>query len=275
MNNKSGILIPYTLSALLLILSVILLVRSKNSSKELIIEKQAGALLGEINEKLKRDLSITRDDLTKNIRDYDEIIKSNESIIEENQAKIKKLLYENNLGNNARKQLKEIQHSNDMLQIDLDVARSQYASLLKQADIQGSQIAALEEKNLRLREQLESMRRMISDNVSIAAFKGKKSKLTVVAARADLLSVRLDIPSSSSNNLNFKVIFPGGAKVPSKELPDSQIHIAQVSSNTFIDDEMKSVQILYKPEQKLKKGEYRMLIYSGESYLTGININLK
>lgn len=265
----------YSLIGMLIILASIFVIQENRNKKELNKEKHAGSILNENNEKLKKEIAVLHNDFNKNSKHFADMISENEKTISENKAKIQGLLNENRSGENAKRKLKNLESTNLVLQKDLDVVKNQYEQLFKQSDMLNNQIADLITQNSQLKDQLEIIKNLHSDNISISAKKGKRNKLTVIAARTNLISATLDIPAASSYNLHYAVEFPGGTKLQSTDMPFSEIKLLPASGEDASGNETKSALIKFEPRQKLKKGIYKLLVYNGNDYLTGMYINLK
>ncbi len=283
MDNKSRNTVVLTVVIfLLLLLSGILFFKGRSNKKELFTEKQTSQALLEKSDRLKKELTTLQDDFNKNSIHMDQLIKEKELLIDENNAKVRKLLSENKSGNNALKQVKEIEVQNSKLQTEINTLKEQLADLTKQSQDQSGRITDLEQENSQLKEQNTMLRSMISNNIKITATKGRKNKLTVMAARTNLISAYLDVPASVSNNVSFTLTYPDGTKVSSKEVSTAIINVVDPSAGKATEntaegytEAVKTLELKYTPKVRLKKGTYKLSVYNESEYITGVYIGLK
>lgn len=261
------------ITMIILVLLVGFLFFNGRSSKKAL--KQEKALYEQLNLKsnnLQNEFNGIKDELARTSRVLNDSILKKQQIIEENQARIRALSSETRLGNDARKKLQELEGENTRLQSEISTIQEDIKTLETQSEELKTKIAELEKENSNLKGQNELLSSMITDNVQVTATRGKKSKLTVVACRTGLISAYLDIPSASTDNLNFSILYPDGSMISSINSAATSLN---VSSSSSFSGSMARADMRYVPETRLKKGLYKLSVYSNDTYLTGVYLELK
>lgn len=283
MENKSQNAVIFgVIIFLLLLLSGILFFNGKSNKKKLKVETQQNQSLLSESEGLKNELSALQKEFSdRNIR-VDDIIAEKERMIAENDDRIQRLIAENRSGNAAKNQIKEIESQNSVLQSEISGLKEQLINLSEQTKDQTGKISDLENQNGALRKQNELLRSLISDNIRISATKGKKNKLTVIAARTNMISAKLDIPASIGDNISFTLVYPDGSFISSKDEPSASVNISAINatkenerSAAGYQDETRTLDLKYIPKSKLAKGIYKLSVYHDGNYLTGVYIGFK
>ena len=231
MENKSKNAIIFgVIIFLLLLLSGILFFNGKSNKKKLKIETQQNLSLASESEGLKNELKAIQKEFSDRNVQVDDIIAEKERMIAENNARIQRLVVENRSGNSAKNQIKEIESQNSVLQSEIKGLKEQLFNLSEQTKDQSGKISDLENQNNALKKQNELLRSLISDNIRISATKGKKNKLTVMAARTNMISAKLDIPVSIGDNISFTIVYPDGSSISSKNEPSASVNVSAINA---------------------------------------------
>jgi len=283
MENKSKNAIIFgVIIFLLLLLSGILFFNGKSNKKKLKIETQQNLSLASESEGLKNELKAIQKEFSDRNVQVDDIIAEKERMIAENNARIQRLVVENRSGNSAKNQIKEIESQNSVLQSEIKGLKEQLFNLSEQTKDQSGKISDLENQNNALKKQNELLRSLISDNIRISATKGKKNKLTVMAARTNMISAKLDIPVSIGDNISFTIVYPDGSSISSKNEPSASVNVSAINATkenerfaAGYQDETKTLDLKYIPKSKLAKGMYKLSVYHDDIYLTGVYIGFK
>lgn len=145
------------------------------------------------------------------------------------------------------------------------------------------EIASVKTENETLATHNYLLEAMLADNYRIEAQKRKLDKLTVSARRTNRLMTSFDLPSDAGQNLFFKIVTPDGIELSSINDESATINfntqdknlIASLTGSNLGSQNLKRAELLYKPDQKLTKGIYRINVYDGKDYMGSIQIRLK
>src|SRR4030043_1144028 len=144
------------------------------------------------------------------------------------------------------------------------------------------QIASVKTENEALATHNALLEAMLADNYRIEAQKRKHDKLTVSARRTNRLMTSFDLPSEAGQNLFFKIVPPDGKELSSINDESAIINfntqdknlIASQTGSNYGSQNLKREKLVYKPDEKLTKGIYRINVYSGKDYMGSIQIRL-
>ena len=272
MENSSKNTAAIITMIILVLLAGFLFFNGRGSKRALKQEKALYEQLDIKSNNLQSELTGIKDELARTSGALSDSILKKQQIIEENQVRIRALSSETRLGNDARKKLQELEGENTRLQSEINTIKDDFKTLSTDSEGLKAKIADLEKENSNLKGRNELLSSMITDNVQVTAARGKKSKLTVVACRTGLITAYLDIPSTSTDNLSFSILYPDGRTISSKSSAAASISL---SSSPTVSGSMTRADMRYLPETKLKKGLYKLSVYSNDTYITGVYLELK
>lgn len=277
-------MISVTIIALLL--SGFVFVKNRSTKNQLQKEKiKSESMLSEnLNlqksvEKLKKDLSSSQD---KNAQ-LDKTIAETYSQLELKESEIKKLRAGNASVADLKKKNAELEALHKKLQDDITGLNMNIEQLTTDNKKYSEQIDSYKNKNEELTANNALLEALLADNFRIEAQKRKHEKLTVSARRTNKLMTSFDIPTDAGQNIYFKIVTPDGKELSSINDKSAIINInsqdknliASLSGSSYGNQDMKRAELLYKPEQKLTKGIYRINVYNGQEYMGSIQIRLK
>ncbi len=148
------------------------------------------------------------------------------------------------------------------------------------------QVGKANQQRDELAAQLEEQRagtRMVN-NAEVDALRGKKSKITVVARRAQEIRMAFDLPQNLAQGASFKIIAPDGKDYsgadPSISMtidtpePEPMASIDMMPT-AMVNDRAARVHLKFAPAKKLLPGTYRIDVISGGVYLNTVLLNLR
>lgn len=122
------------------------------------------------------------------------------------------------------------------------------------------------------------------NNAVVDATHGRKAKLTVKARRTNNLRMAFDLPEHLAANASFKIITPGGKSFSGND-PSISMTMDQVEPEALASIDLMSgitpgvrasrVNLSFTPKTKLEPGTYRIDIWSGDTYLNTVLLNLR
>jgi DNA repair exonuclease SbcCD ATPase subunit len=283
-SRNQTILITVTIIALFL--SGFVFIKNRSTKNQLQKEKmKSESMLSEnLNlqksiEKLKKDMSSLQD---KNAQ-LDKTIAETYSQLELKESEIKKLRAGNASVADLKKKNAELEVLHKKLQDEIASLNLNKEQLAADNKKYSEQIDSYKNKNEELTTNNALLEAMLADNYRIEAQKRKNEKLTVSARRTNKLMTSFDIPTDAGQNLYFKIVTPDGKELSSINDKSAIINIssqdknliASLSGSTYENQNMKRAELIYKPQQKLTKGIYRINVFNGQAYIGSIQIRLK
>jgi SMC interacting uncharacterized protein involved in chromosome segregation len=203
--------------------------------------------------------------------------------ISEKNAEIKKLKSENASAKELQKKYTELEGLKEKLTQEIALANK----ALKEAKNENSKLNDLLADALQENEELLSdnsvLKSLFSDSYRTEALRGKNEKLTVIAKRTNKLTVSLNMPATTDNNIQFKIVTPQGKEISSSndlaaviKIIDNGDDLMASSSDSAIGSiGTKRVEMSYKPSEKLSKGVYQFNLYNNDRFLGSTQLRLK
>lgn len=281
-------LVYIAIIAIALIASGVTIVRNSKLKGKLNDEKiRSEALLSEklqlakSVEKLSSDLSR----MDKLNADFTSKIQGLEKQLEQKSAEIKRINADQAALRAARAKVKELENSVAKLSSDLETAKAnaerEKNKLAAENQNLNDKVAALQKENEQLKTSTTILRAMASNNHRVEAVRGKNDRLTVRAGRAQRLVFSFELPNDIETNLSFNLTTPDGKKISSKANQNAIVNISPRNNNFFEQTPQlgnvgtKTVEIVYKREQRLAKGTYVFDVYNNEKYIGSSRFRLR
>lgn len=285
--NKNQ-LVYIAIIAIALIASGVTIVRNSKLKGKLNDEKiRSEALLSEklqlakSFEKLSSDLSR----MEKLNADFTSKIEALEKQLEQKSAEIKRINANQAALRAARAKVKELENSVAKLSSDLETAKAnaerEKNKLAAENQNLNDKVAALQKENEQLKTSASILRAMASNNHRVEAVRGKNDRLTVRAGRAQRLVFAFELPNDIETNLSFNLTTPDGKKISSKSNQNAIVNISPRTNNFFEQNPIlgnvgtKTIEIVYKREEKLAKGTYVFDVYNNEKYIGSSRFRLR
>jgi hypothetical protein len=276
---------------LFLLLSGVLFVNNRSLKNDLKQERLTSEAL--LSEKLmiekslaksKQDLLLTQ---TANAR-LDKRLAEITSEIEEKEARLLKLTSDNNSLRRSASRVKDLEATIEKLNSDLASLNDRLAALRSESDKHRltshelqSQLDALGREKEMITTANAILRAMAGNNFRVEAVRGRNEKLTVNARRTQKLVYTFDLPGDIASNLSFTIKTPDNNKFTSSGSHAATIVVTENSNNFFASTSMlgktgtKSVEMIYKPEEKLSKGVYEFEVYNDTRYIGTTRLRLR
>ena len=239
-------------------------------SEKLILDK-------EIN-KLKRSMS----DLEGKNSAIDKLLADANVKLTQKETEIKAYKKENQKVKSLQSQLAEIQKIKSDLENQIENLLINSNLLTDKNSELNSIIASLQNENKVLKNNMELLGSLSADNFRVESIKGNKDKLTVNARKAKKLIVGFDVPPGIAEDVNFKITTPSGQlytsndnRISSSIIVDERSLLASMSPITGEFEISKRVEMVYRPENKLISGIYKIDIYNKDTKLSSCQIRLK
>lgn len=283
-SRNQTILIAITVIAL--ILSGFFIMKNRSTNNQLQKEKiKSESMLSE-NLKLQKSLEKSQKDITalqgKNAQLNKTITETSRQMASK-EADIKKLRAGNASMAELKKKNAELESLQKKLQDDIANLNLNINQLSEENKKFNKQLDSYKNKNEELAINNALLEAMLADNYRIEAQKRKNDKLTVSARRTNKLMTSFDIPSDAGKNLYFNIITPDGKELSSINDKSAVINlsnqnknlIASLSGTSYGNQDLKRAELVYKPEQKLTRGIYKINVFNGNDYVGSIQIRLK
>lgn len=237
-------------------------------SEKLLLEKDI--------EKMKEKILDMRD----KSYNLDQLAKNATLKLEAQEAEFKKLKKDNITLAEVKKQREQLAELRRELEAELEALRISHADLeAKNAELSNT-IAALEERNNILEQDLNRALIASVDQSQVEAVKGRKDRLTIKARRADKLIANFEVPASLKN-LSFRIVDPKGNTLSQKE-GDFATITKQSGNNFFASAEagtqeksLQTVEMKYTPKNRLRSGVYTVEILNDNLYVSSLKIKLR
>jgi chromosome segregation ATPase len=228
------------------------------------------------SDKLKNDYSLLKSDneralnsltdAAQKIRDLEHQLMS----VDNKSKKVKSL----------ENQISDLQKNIQNLQHDLAESNSKNDLLLSKNDELNNSIAKLEKEINALQQKVIST--MFANNYRIESFKGKNEKLTINAKKTKKILMSFDIPEDIATQINLKIQTPDGMTIAGgdkniswKVIDVNENYLATTLLYLGEIEVKKRIEIIYKPEKKLKKGIYNLEFYDKQTIIGTCQIRLK
>lgn len=242
-----------------------------------------------LSEKLKLDKSIQSFrnkllSLGKNNAQLEKFLDETRRQLKLKETEINRLIKDNGTVQELCKKNAELEDIKARLNEQLAELNTSMAELRKENDQINTKLITIQNQNEVLTYSNALLKAMLADNYRVEALKGRNNKLTISAKRTDKLLLSFDLPSEFGNDIYFKVVAPDGNEYSSKTEPSAKINItesrenlfASLSSGTSGDNNMKHIEMEYKPAKKLNRGLYEFHIYnSNNNYIGTTQLRLK
>lgn len=229
--------------------------------------------------KLQKDI---KDVETKNSRLNTLISDANQKIADKTRE-VEKLAVQAASAKNMKKKNEELESALQKLNQEIAMLSESIEKAKKENKKLSDDLAMTSKTNNGLNSDNNILRAMMSDNYRTEALRGKQNKLTVVARKANKLSVSFDLPGASANNIYFKVVTPQGNEFSSKDdlaavitITDNNDGLLASSDNSMIGDGgTKRVEMSFKPRKKLSGGVYQFNVYNNDRFIGSTQLRLK
>ena len=214
----------------------------------------------------------------------DKIVTETSGKLAQKENEIRKLLAENASMNELKRKNAELESLRITMEGEIDALNANYDQLLTEYTALGEQLESMKTNNEFLALKNAMLESMLADNYQIEALKGKNSRPTVVARRANTIITSFDVPVGFGEDLYFKILTPEGEEISSVDNEYASVRVeerdselmASISGGTLAGKTLsKRTELTYRPEQKLTRGLYRINVYDGKQYMGSIQIRLK
>ena len=198
------------------------------------------------------------------------------------EGEIKSIMKDRITVRSLRQKLAEIEELRNRLQEEVTSYNKSIEKLRKENEGLTRELLAMKEEYRQINTNYTIVKNLLTANYMVEALKGKKDKPTLSARKTDKLIVQLDLPSEIANIIKFKIINPDGKELSN---PESGVQIVRAVPVDASESEMQvglgitspneSIQLVYKPAEKLTKGIYTFKIFANENYVASIQQRLK
>jgi DNA repair exonuclease SbcCD ATPase subunit len=271
-----------------LMMSGIFLTKNRTLNKNLKVEKLTSETL--LSEKLALDRSLEKlnaemSDLKGKNKQLDLRVDEVSKQLDEKVNELRKAMSENATLRGFRAKARELEALTTKLNAELVGVRSEmerekqrFASEKKELN---DRIAVLTAENNQLASTNAILGAMAGNNHRIETVRGKNDKLTVKARRTQKLIFSLDIPGNVGNNIQFELVCPDGKVYESKDNKSASVKVNNSTRNFFASNNdiltagTKTVEMVYKPEEKLSKGTYEFKVYNDGRYIGSSSFRLR
>lgn len=182
-----------------------------------------------------------------------------------------------------KKQVSELGNYKSQLEGEIALLNESLADMkFKNSYLQNS-VASLEKTNGDLLKRNSFLNDAGGNNYGVEALK-KNQKLTINSRKTKEIVLGFDVPASLANNLTLMVNTPDGKKKSSADTKEISYSIIDESEPVLLASTQmvadmnvgsKRVALSYKPQEKFKKGVYKIDIYHETTYLGSTQIKLK
>lgn len=239
-------------------------------SEKLLLEKTLEKVKSEmsdlqgINKRLDQKLLQLTDDLSKKESDLKKQIASNAPL---------------------RSKIRELEASLGKKNEEFDVLARNYKTetekLANEVLSLKNQLEKLTEESKMFEAANTILRAMSGNNFRVETVRGKNDKITAIARRTHRVVLSFKLPKDVGNNIWFKLVNPEGNIFESKDNKNATVKVIESNINFYEESpELKSVgtktiELIYKPENKLSKGIYVFKIYSNDQYIGSSSFRLR
>jgi chromosome segregation ATPase len=221
--------------------------------------------------------------LTGKNAEMDDLMSKKEKELIAKEAEIKKLIKNNADANVLKKQLADVKKMKEDMEMQVEALNLTVSKLKNENQNLAKQVKSLKSENEMMAKNIKILSSMNTDNMVADALKRKDAKNTVFARKANKLYVSFNLTQDVASNVRFKVTTPSGKVVATEQdglsykLIDVQTEVltADASGSISAANQMKKVEMFYKPKEKLKSGTYTIGIYNGDTYLSSCQIRLR
>jgi chromosome segregation ATPase len=221
--------------------------------------------------------------LTGKNAEMDDLMSKKEKELIAKEAEIKKLIKNNADANVLKKQLADVKKMKEDMEMQVEALNLTVSKLKNENQNLAKQVKSLKSENEMMAKNIKILSSMNTDKMVADALKRKDAKNTVFARKANKLYVSFNLTQDVASNVRFKVTTPSGKVVATEQdglsykLIDVQTEVltADASGSISAANQMKKVEMFYKPKEKLKSGTYTIGIYNGDTYLSSCQIRLR
>lgn len=213
--------------------------------------------------------------------ELDKLIAQKLRELEKKEVEINRLKAENGSVAAMKKKLAEMEVFQQELMADLNRTQKAYNDLLSENSKLNGQLTSIQGDNDLLTLNNAILKAIAADNYRVEALKGKHDKPTLNARKTDKLIVSFDMPSSVSENINFRITAPNGNEMAAT-MANTTINSAMQEEYLLASSErvagmpaVSRTELVYKPKEKLEKGVYLIRIYNGEEYVGSTQLRLR
>jgi hypothetical protein len=285
-NLKSSKVIAVMTTALLVASLVWLMNTNRvNNSLETGLQEQKLKSEGLLSEKLllEKDIEKFKGQLFKlkdENADLDGIVKSITAKLKNQESEYIRMKRDNASLGQIKKQRQELQVLKNELENELTSIKASYAALEAKNRELNTSVAALQERNKMLSDDLNRATLAAVDQSQIQAVRGKSEKLTVKAKRTKKLIANFEVPANL-RNLSFRIIdMKGNALTPQQgniaftSAPSEKSLTASTDSD-IEGSKLQKVEMVYIPKQKLNTGVYSVEILNENLYVGSLKVKLQ
>ena len=215
-------------------------------------------------------------------RETDLLLNEARQKLAEKEKQINRLNKENASIQGLRAQLADLQKMRDEMVLQIDALNDQNTLLAEENSDLKRSLQAANDNNSKLQSQVNLLMATAADNYRVETYKGKKEKLTVHAARARQLSLSFEIPQSLAEDISFRLVTPSGKTITSDNgdlaytfVEENRSFLASLSPMSGEFEVSKRVEMVYKPQGKMKPGIYKVEILNKDSYIGSCQVRLR
>jgi len=283
-NERIGLI-----AAAVIIIALLMLtlggVKSKNRIKaDLLSEKNRSEALVTEKSQLEQEIAKFKQEIASlqgKSDAADKLLEEANAKLAASQRRINNLSRQSNeSAESLKKELADVQALKADLEQKYSALNLNYEQLVAQNnDLKSS----LEAANAKLAQTVQENAMYDANNFQVSAFKGKTGeRLTAKGCMARRLNITFDVPQSLTESVSFKVTTPDGTvagpddKALSWTFPSEFSELtASISPLSGVFEAAKPVKLTYAPGKRLKKGEYKIEVFSSSSPLGNCRITLK
>ena len=274
------------LFVLALIFSVTLIFQKNSLKKSLVLEQSHGATLLAQKHALQKEVEIYTMEVSRlkgKNKELDASLAESINKLNNAQDELNRLIRENSDKKLILKKLKEVEALKDELEGKLVALNAMLDELNNEKLALNNTITTLQNENFEMSANMQMMQAVMANNFLIETLKGKKDKLTVTAKRAGKIKVTFEIPVAIQEQVHFKIVKPDGAVMESKNDKNFTVITQNASTGLMASSssasgtavKTKRVNLIYKPDTKLRPGIYTIEVYNNDTYLGASQIKLK
>lgn len=240
-----------------------------------------------LSEKIKLDekiahMKIQISSLTGKNKELDKTLINQNNTLQNNEIEIKKLSNDKEKLSYLKKQNAELEALQRKMNDDIKQLNLLVENYKLETEKLNNLLAASKGESEALLVNNAILKAMVADNYRVEALKGKHEKLTVNSRRTNKLMVSFDLPVEETTGIYFKVIDPSGKEYSSLSnksisynfYENNDVLLASIN-NISENIGTKRAEMTFKPETKLQKGIYKILVYNNNDYMGSTQLRLK
>ncbi len=206
-------------------------------------------------------------------------IAENALTISERDRRIAALSRSNASLNETTEELKQLQADNSELQSNLSALKQEHETLLARNEELQKTIQDIETQRKEIITRFAQSETYASDNFSVYATRGKNDRLVAKARCAQKLNVNFEVPQNLNDSVSFQIISPTGELINPANKGLSWTFSDPLNLTAGLQggpaQSGRKVDLEYKPEEKLVKGEYQIRITSNNMNIGNCRLLLK